>query len=290
VTTLNAADAAATLRQMAGPIYHRRGTTMLTRTRTLITCTAAAAAVGLAASIAAPALAATRLAPSNMAGPHGALRLTHNDHAPARITAAATSNRTFAGYQTNVATGSATTSVASFTVPALSCTTTDRAILPDTGIAVGSKGASVAFLFTGCVSGTAVYFPGLVVNGTEKDYPKSPFTAGDVINLTAKVSTNRTRVQVTDVTTGVTKKIIGAGARARAAWIGDDGAANSARQLQHVPNFGKLTFKNCLIDGKAFADWHPQAFQRVNSRGTVQISTGGFWPGGNTFTTRFEHS
>jgi hypothetical protein len=211
-------------------------------------------------------------------------------HAIGQITARAINTRTFAGYQATVRTGSATVLTASFTVPALSCTTANRAILPDAGIAVGTKGASVAFVFTGCVNGTAVYFPGLVVNGKEKDFT-TKFTAGDVIDLTAKVSTNRTRVQVTDVTTGFTRKIIGAGARARAAFVGDDGAANpSTGALQHVPDFGKLTFKNCLLDTKALASWHPQAFQRVNSRGTVQISTGGFWPGGNTFTTHFEHS
>jgi len=111
-----------------------------------------------------------------------------------------------------------------------------------------------------------------------------------VLDLTTKVSVNRTRVQVTDVTTGVTQKIIGAGGRARAAFVGDEAWGNSAGQLEHVPDFGKLTFKNSVLDAKALASWRPVAIQRVNSRGTVQISTGGFWPGGNTFTTRFEHS
>lgn len=263
---------------------------MLTRTRTIITCTAAAAAVGLAASMAAPALAAARLAPGTAARSGGALRLTHNDHAIGRIAARPVNTRTSAGYFAAVRTGSATVLTASFTVPALSCTTADRAIVADAGIGVGSKGASVAFVFTGCVSGSAVYFPGLVVNGKETDYRKSPLAAGDVIDLTTKVSVNRTRVQVTDVTTGVTQKIIGAGARARGTFIGDDGWFTSPTTLQHVPDFSKLTFKNCILNGKALASSHPQALQRVNSRGTVQISTGGFWPGGNTFTTRFEHS
>jgi hypothetical protein len=263
---------------------------VLTRTWTILTCTAAAAAVGLAASMAGPALAAARPAPGTAAGSGGALRLTHNAHAIGQSAARPVNTRTSAGYFAAVRTGSATVLTASFTVPALSCTTADRAIAADTGIGVGAKGASVAFVFTGCVNGSAVYFPGLVVNGKETDYRKSPLAAGDVIDLTAKVSVNRTRVQVTDVTTGVTQKIIGAGARARGTFIGDDGWFTSPTQLQHVPDFGKLTFKNCLLDGKALASAHPQALQRVNSRGTVQISTGGFWPGGNTFTTRFEHS
>src|SRR5262249_11846109 len=150
--------------------------------------------------------------------------------------------------------------------------------------------SSVAFVITGCVNGTAVYFPGLIINGHETDYTSTAFVAGDVIDLTTKVSTNRTRAQVTDVTTGVTQKITGPGARPSTAWVGDDPAASSTGALLHVPDFGKLTFKNCLIDGKALGSWHPHAYQRVNSNGTVQIRTGGFWPGGAAFTTHFEHS
>jgi hypothetical protein len=124
-----------------------------------------------------------------------------NDHAPGRITAAPTSTRTFAGYQATVPAGSATVLVASFTVPALPCTSANRAIAPSTGVPVHDcKSVSAAFVFTGCVNGTAVYFPGLVVNGTETDYPASPLAASDVIDLTTKVSTNRTRAQVTDAT------------------------------------------------------------------------------------------
>jgi hypothetical protein len=209
--------------------------------------------------------------------------------AAARATAAAISNRTFAGYQTNVPAGSATVVTSSFTVPALSCTTTDRSIAADAGV-LASKTASVAGVVTGCVSGTAVFYPWVLVNGTETDYTANPVAAGDVIDLTTKVSTNRTRVQVTDVTTGVTQKIIGAGFSARAAYIGDDGWGDSSGRLMHVPDFGKLTFKNCIIDAKALASWHPQAYQRVNSIGTLQISTGNFWPGGTAFTTHFVHS
>lgn len=226
-----------------------------------------------------------------MAGTRRALRLTHHDHAIGRITAAPISTRTFAGYQATVPAGSATVLTASFTVPTLSCTTADRSIAPDVGVLANNyKTVSIAGVITGCAGGTAVYYPSVVVNGAETDYPASPVAAGDVIDLTTKVSTFRTRVQVTDVTTGVTQKIIGPGARARAAYIGDDALFTSSGALLHVPDFGKLTFKNCLLDTKALASWHPQAYQRVNSLGTVQISTGGFWPGGTAFTTHYLHS
>src|SRR5215472_7412049 len=167
-------------------------------------------------------------------------------------------------------------------------TSTDRAIAPGTSIAV-HRSLSAAFVFVGCVNGAASYFPGLVVNGREKDYTSTPFAAGDVIDVTTKVSTNRTRVQVTDVTTGVTEKKIRAGGSARATFIGDDGWADSSGKLEHVPDFGKLKFRNSFVDGKTLASRHPQAFQRVNSLGTVQIAVGSLSSTGIAFATRFEH-
>ena len=225
----------------------------------------------------------------SVTGRGGALRPTSTDHAIGRITPAANS-RYFAGYEAAVKAGSATVSSASFTVPTLSCTTTDRAITPVAGVDANNfKTYSSAFLFTGCVNGQAVNYPSLVMNGNETDYTTTLLSAGDVINLTTKVSTNRTRVQVTDVTTGVTEKLLGPGASASDAYFGDSSWFNNGALL-HVPDFGKLTFKNCLIDGKALASWHPDAYQRVNSVGTVQIQTGGMWPTGTAFTTHFQHS
>ena len=124
-------------------------------------------------------------------------------------------------------------------------------ITPATEAVNNYKTASVAGVITGCSNGTAVYFPFLVINGSETDYPKTPFAAGDTVDLITKVSTNRTSVQVTDVTKNVTEQLTGEGASANLAWIGDDSASNGS---------------------------------------TVQITTGGFWPGGTAFTTHYQHS
>ena len=264
---------------------------MLTRTRTTIITSTAAAAVGLAVSIAAPALATARPTPSAAAGPGGALGLTH--HAIGPITAAASRSRTFAGYQAAVTAGSATTLAATFTVPALSCTTAERGITPDAGVAANKfKTASIAGVLIGCARGKAIYFPFLVANGAESDYTTVHLSAGDVINLSASVTTSGITVQVTDTTknVSVTNTITGAGASADAAWIGDDSAVSNTGALLGVPNFGKLTFTNCLIDGKALGGWHPQAYQRVNSTGVVQIATGALSAGGNAFTTTYKHA
>ena len=254
---------------------------------------AASAAGGLALSALMTAGAAS--ATSNGPGTHGpgSRYLGPGAGSPAisRITAASTSTRTFAGYQTSVPAGSATVATATFTVPTLTCTTADRAIAPAVAVPVNNyKTASAVYVVTGCVNGQAVYYPELTINGKGAGHSTTPLSAGDVITLTTKVSTNRTRVQVTDVTTGVTSKFLGAGARASGASFGDVALGSSTGALLHVPDFGKLTFKNCFIDGKPLASWHPHAYQRVNSRGTVQIQTGGLWPAGTAFTTHYQHS
>ena len=201
------------------------------------------------------------------------------------------SNRDFAGYQATVTTGSATVSAASFTVPALSCTAKDRAIAPSAAVWVNNfKSLSAAFVFTGCVHGKARYFPGLVSNGREFDHTSTPFAAGDVIDVTTKVSTAGTKIIVKDVTTGVTVQHRGRGASAKAAFIGEVSWANRNGARQGVPNFGKLAFTGCLIDGKSLGSWHPRKYQRVNGSGTVEISTGGLWPGGAAFTTHYQNS
>jgi hypothetical protein len=258
-----------------------------------------AVGAGAALALTVPASASPRMTAASASGGdgvtihYGALKLAHIDPGIGLGTATATSTRTFAGYETAVTAGSATVATASFTVPTLSCTASesDNAIALSAGVPVDKgKSASIAYVFTGCVNGQATYYPGLLVNGTETDYPTAPVAAGDVIDLTTKVSVNRTRVQVTDVTTNVTEKLMGSGASASDAYFGDSGWGSSTGALVHVPDFGKLTYKDCLIDGKALASWRPHSYQRVNSIGRVQITTGGIWPTGTAFTTHFQHT
>jgi len=257
-------------------------------------CAVAGAGLVLAAVSAGSALAAPihpgATGPAGIAAGHG---WGMRDHAFGRSTAAPINSHTFAGYQTNVTTGSATSSAATFTVPKLSCTTATRGIAPDVGVAENNfNSGSVAGVATECASGKAVYFPFLIANNAEANYPALHFAADNVINLSASVTSTGITVQVTDVTTGVTvtNTITGAGASANAAWIGDDAGSSSTGSLLGVPNFGTLTFTNCLIDGQTLQSWKPQQYQRVNSTGVLQIATGALSTGGNAFTTTYKHA
>jgi len=197
-------------------------------------------------------------------------------------------NPDLAGYAALVAPGSATSAAAQFKVPRLSCTAADRGITPQVLVAVNNfRSESSAYLFLICHRGRALYFPALDINGNEVNYATF-FRAGDVIKVLAKVTTRGTTVQVTDVTTRVTKKRTGPGARPSVAFIGDDSVFLGAMRLG-VPNFGTLTFTSCLVDGRALARSHPARNQRVNGRNVVQIATGALSPGGTAFATHYRH-
>ena len=116
---------------------------------------------------------------------------------------------------------------------------------------------SAAFVFTECRRGRAVYFPALVINGNQVNYTTTSFHAGNVIKVSTKVSTRGTTVQVTDVTTGVTKKLTGPGASSSAAYVGDTSVLTNPITTVGVPGFGTLTFTSCLVDGRALARSHP---------------------------------
>ena len=200
------------------------------------------------------------------------------------------SSTVFAGYQATVAGGSATSS-AQYKLPKLSCTSATSGITPVAGADVNIGGTvtfSSAFAFAICQNGKAVYFPALLINGSETNYTSTAFHAGNVIKVSTKVTAAGTTVSVRDVTTGVTKKLTGPGEKGTVAYIGDSDVTFSGAEVG-VPNFGTLTFTNCLVNGKALAAAHPAKYQRVNGS-TVQITTGALSSAGTAFPTHFKHS
>jgi len=241
----------------------------------------------LAVTIGAAALAL----PLSLAVPAEAAAVGDSGGAPASARPGAASvinNPFFAGYQASLAAGSATSSAAQFRVPRLSCTTADRGIVPGVGVVVNNfRSFSGAALIVECVRGRARYVPVTAINGNQVSYT-TRVRAGDVIKVSVMVTTRGTTIRVTDVTTGFTRRRTGPGARSSAAFVGDD-SLFSGRTLLGVPGFGTLTFTSCLVDGRALARSHPARFQRVNSRGILQIATGALSPGGTAFATHYRH-
>jgi hypothetical protein len=173
-------------------------------------------------------------------------------------------------------------------MPVLTCTSAYRGIAPVAGVNVGVLYSS-AFLFTACRHGKAAYFAAVVINGNETNYPRTPFHAGNLIQVSTKVTLMRTTVSVTDLTTGVTKKRTGpASSTPNSAYVGDGQLVANGRELR-VPNFGTLTFSHSSINGKPLARWHPARYRRTLAN-IAQITAGSLTAGGTAFPTHFKHS
>jgi hypothetical protein len=108
-----------------------------------------------------------------------------------RLAQSVIDSTTFAGYQADFSPASATAS-ARFRVPALSCTSAYRGTAPVAGVNVGVLYSS-AFLFTACRHGKAKYFAAVVINGNETNYPRTPFHAGNLIQVSTKVTPGEPR-------------------------------------------------------------------------------------------------
>jgi hypothetical protein len=197
----------------------------------------------------------------------------------------------FAGYLATVARGSATSSAAQFKVPRVSCARTpvDRAITAEARVQVNNfRSFSSATVFAGCHNGSPTYFPALTINGNEVNY-NTPTRPGDLIEVSVKVTTRGTSVQVTDVTRHVTKRRTGPGARSVDALIGNVDVLLEPNGTElGVPAFGTMIFASCLIDGRALGRSHPLRVQRVHGR-TLQIATGPLSPKGLVFATHYKH-
>jgi hypothetical protein len=247
----------------------------------------------LAATIGAAAVAAPLLSlavPARAAAPvNGGVRWI----ASARSGAPSVVNSSvFAVYAATVARGSATSSAAQFKVPRVSCahTPVDRAITAEARVQVNNfRSFSAATVFAGCHNGIPTYFPALTINGNEVNYYNTPTRPGDLIEVSVKVTTRGTTVQVTDVTRHVTKRRTGPGARSADALIGNVDVLLEPNGTElGVPAFGTVIFANCLIDGRALGRSHPLRVQRVHGR-TLQIATGPLSPKGLVFATHYKH-
>jgi hypothetical protein len=188
-----------------------------------------------------------------------------------------------------------------FVVPKVTCTTTARAIAPSVGVYRGSTPSSFptfiqAGLFVGCYGGTAHYWPELGIGSTQKNYSLGASDAhpGDVVVVTAHLSTTQSAVTTNNKTRNIIRQLTGAGAQFFASpWVGDDGWLSSVGNpgtLEGVPAFGSLTFTNSLLFNSAFDRQAVAGFNRVTGSGTVQITVGGFFASGKDFSTFFKHA
>jgi hypothetical protein len=203
---------------------------------------------------------------------------------------------TFAGYLLQA--GGPSTVTATFRVPALHCTAARREIVASAALSgttqSGNSTQSSASLLLGCYGGKAHLWPVLVVNNNETNYPTAGAQPGDVVTLTAdskltaggKAAT--ATVSVADKTRKFTRKLTGTFVTSSHPWIGE-GAWFEHNKETAVPDFGSFRYYDCASDGNPMSTkfgW--LRYNRVTSKGAVQISTSAIHSAG--FTSTFEHS
>jgi hypothetical protein len=209
----------------------------------------------------------------------------------------------FAGYVSQVIgvplKGHPVTVTSAFVVPKVSCTKTAQAIAPAVGVYGGATSISQptplgATLFAGCYGGTAHYWPALLIGSTEKNYNLGRADAhpGDVVAVTAYLSTTESAVKTDDTTTHITRQLTGGGEQFfNSPFVGDNGWHSTSSELEGVPKFGTLMLTNCLLSGSPFDQaMSLTGVDRVTPGGTVQITVGAFSNSGKAFVTSFDHS
>jgi hypothetical protein len=202
---------------------------------------------------------------------------------------------TFAGYLLQA--GGPSTVTATFRVPALHCTAARREIVATAALGgttkTGSSAQSSANLLLGCYGGKAHLWPVLIVNNKETNYTTAGASPGDVVTLTAdsKLTSSgknaTATVSVADKTRKFTRKLTSTFVTSSHPWIGEDAWFEHNKETG-VPDFGSFRYYDCASDGTPMSTkfgW--LSYNRVSSKGAVQISTGAIHSAG--FTSTFEH-
>jgi hypothetical protein len=203
---------------------------------------------------------------------------------------------TFAGYLLQA--GGPSTVTATFRVPALRCTAARREIVASVVLAgttrSGHSTQSFASLLLGCYGGKAHFWPVLVVNNNETNYPTVAARPGDVVTLTADSKLTAggkdatATVSVADKTRKFTRKLTGTFVTSSYPWIGLSAWFEHSKETG-VPDFGSFRYYDCASDGSPMSTkfgW--LRYDRVTPKGVVQISTGAIHSAG--FTSTFGHS
>lgn len=189
----------------------------------------------------------------------------------------------------------ATSVTAEFKVPTLKCGTATTGVAPGSVLLTGSStspNVNVATLLLACSRGSAVAIPAVLVDGAETNGTQMAH-AGDLIKATITTTTTKTTATLADVTTGHAFKLTksGKGAASIQEQLVDTKVAVSGKVLPIV-NFGKITYSNGAVSGKALGSVKPSVgINMVNTKKVLQILTGALSGAKkNSFTTTFKHS
>jgi len=132
------------------------------------------------------------------------------------------------------------------------------------------------------------------VNNTQTNDTTNRLHVGDLMKATVTISATKTTATIADLTVGHTFKFTksGTGGTAIDEAIIDSALFNSSNQQLPVVNFGKISYTNGAVSGKAIGSVTPRmAVNMQTSHGVLQILTGAITgTAKNAFLTTFKHA
>jgi hypothetical protein len=132
------------------------------------------------------------------------------------------------------------------------------------------------------------------VNNTQTNDMTNALHVGDLMKATVTISATKTTATIADLTVGHTFKFTksGTGGTSMDEAIIDDSLVNTSNQQLPVVNFGKISYTNGAVGGKAIGTVTLRtAVNMQTSASVLQILTGAITgTAKNAFTTTFKHS
>jgi hypothetical protein len=213
-----------------------------------------------------------------------------------RFAATATATSTAFGGWVFQPVAAAKTVAVEFKIPALKCTSATTGASPSTVMLTGSSSApkaSVASVLQVCSGGKTQLIPAVTVDNTETNGKPGAVHTGDLMQATVVTSSTKTTATIADLTKGHTYKLTksGKGAASVQEFIATGAVDQGSTQLP-VANFGKVSYSNGAVGGKAIGTVTPsEAVNMESSAKVLQIVTGAITGSGkNAFTTTWKHS
>jgi hypothetical protein len=215
--------------------------------------------------------------------------------APAAAAGGTVKSRDFAGYEVSMAKGQLRHVAATVVVPRIQCQSSFSGVGPSVIIDsnVAANGSTTNAIASGagfglaCENGHPFYESTFIVNNQKVDTGNVLFAPGDVIEMSATVTPDITRVRLVDETSHVTRVHTGNGHRASETFVGDESIEVDGVSGRVGP-FSPTHLSDVLVNGSPINEKAPLRFNWVRN-GRTLVSTGPL-EAGDDFTLTFRHS
>ena len=181
------------------------------------------------------------------------------------------------------------TVTATFTVPTVTCTSKTRAISLYTSLESTTGKTSYPWLLIECLHGSPTYVGNFDLAGNNEVLP-GHVAAGDVITLRVAMNTVATKISFSNHTKGnrFGAKLFGA-ASATSGFVGIGPIYDGSGNLYGVPAIARLNLSNVQVDQQPLALYSSIDYNRTNTTGGLEVTTGSISASGTDFALTYNH-